>query len=376
MARIWKRGKVWQYEISYKKDDGKYGKIRKSGFRTKADANAEASEVESKLSKGMKVADKDVLLSDHFEQWMKIYKKGTVSEITYRKYETTLNTIKDLFAYQTVRSITKTEYQKVLNEYAKDHAKGTVLRLNTHIRSSLANLLDEGVIGYDFTKGALIKGNDGKASNEKYLDYDDFKKLINAAIEQIDPHFATPLMIVVGGATGMRFGELLALTWDRVDLKNGVITIDRAWDYKQAHDFCPTKNVQSVRKINIDPTTIGILKQFKTDQEELLKKLEIALPSPFVFYNVKSGIVSNNAANKEIKLLCKKLKIKEITFHGLRHTHASIMIFKGVNLMAISKHLGHANLAITTNTYSHTLKELEFQESQKMKSIFDDIYQK
>lgn len=374
MARIWKRGKTWQYEISYKREDGKHDKIRKSGFRKKSDAKVEAAEIEDKLAKGMKVTSKDILLSDHFEQWMKIYKKGTVSAITYRKFVTNLNTIKELFKFQTVKKMAKTEYQRKLNEYAETHAKASVSRLNANIRASLVNLVDEGVIGYDFTKGAVIKGNEGKKAIEKYLDYDDFKKLMLEAAKNLDPHYSTRFMVLVGGATGMRFAELLGLTWDRVNLDKDTITIDRAWDYKETHDFCPPKNEQSIRQITIDKKTAEIMKQFKADQAELFKKIRLTPPHPFVFYNIKDGIVSNNAANNEIRKLCKKIGIKQITLHGLRHTHASVMIFKGINLMAISKHLGHANLAITTDTYSHALKELEQQENQKMKSIFDAIY--
>ncbi|NEU48872.1 site-specific integrase, partial [Enterococcus faecium] len=90
MARLVKRGNSWQYEISYKKDDGKYTKIRKSGFKTKGEAKDAANELEYNLNKGLKGDRKNLLLSDYFEDWMQLYKEGTVSPITYRKYEDTL----------------------------------------------------------------------------------------------------------------------------------------------------------------------------------------------------------------------------------------------------------------------------------------------
>ena len=376
MARIWKRGKVWQYEISYKKDNGKYGKIRKSGFRTKADANVEASETESKLAKGMKIVDKDILLSDHFEQWMALYKKPFVTKNTYKKYKNTLRNIKIYFPNITLKSINRTSYQKVINKFSETHADATVERFNIHIRASLTNLVDEGVIPYDFTKKAIIKGQAPSVpENEKYLDYEDFKRLMNLAKEKLDPHYASRLLIVVGGATGMRIGELLGLTWDNVDLENGTIHVVRAYDYVDTKTFCPVKNEQSVRDLPIDDKTIDILSRFKNEQEILFSKLNVENVNQFVFYNSKHGVISHNAALKKLKELQRQLGIEPmIKLHGLRHTHASIMIYQGTDILAVSKHLGHKSLNVTMARYSHAIKELKSREDEKIKSIMDDIY--
>ncbi|BDP76670.1 hypothetical protein EfmAA242_08980 [Enterococcus faecium] len=85
---------VGNTKFSYIKDDGKYTKIRKSGFKTKGEAKDAANELEYNLNKGLKGDRKNLLLSDYFEDWMQLYKEGTVSPITYRKYEDTLMNIK------------------------------------------------------------------------------------------------------------------------------------------------------------------------------------------------------------------------------------------------------------------------------------------
>lgn len=378
MARIWKRGKTWQYEISYKKEDGSHDKIRKAGFRTKADAKVEATEIEDKLAKGMKVSNKDVLLADHFEQWMRIYKKPFVTDRTYQKYKSNLKNIKKYFKSQTIKSLTRTTYQEILNEFAKTHADATVDRLNTHIRSSLMVLVDEGVIPYDFTKKAMVKGQTpGVPEDEKYLDYDDFKKLMQLAIKKLDPHYASRFLIVVGGATGMRIGELLGLTWDHIDLEQGIIHVVRAFDYTTTKDFCSVKNAQSVRDLLLDDKTLEIARDYRQRQEDLFAKMEIRNKNQFVFYNAKYGLISYNAALKKLKELQRQLNIDPpISLHGLRHTHASIMIYQGVDILAVSKHLGHKSLNVTMSTYSHAIKELKAREDDKIKSIMTEIYTK
>lgn len=376
MARYIKRGNSWQYEISYKDDDGKYKKLRKSGFPKKADAIAAAADIESKLTKGLRVTTKDVLLSDHFEQWMNVYKKGKVSNVTFRKYENTLMNIKKYFPTDTLKTLTRTSYQAKLNEFAEKHADASVERFNIQIRASLRNAVDEGVIPYDFTQRAVIKGHAPSVrEKDKFLNYQEFEQLMNLAASKLDPRFASRFMIVIAGATGLRFAELLGLTWDRVDLDKGIITVDRTWDYMDTKGFAPTKNEQSNRKVPIDKKTVRIMQDFKTAQEQLFVGLGVKPKFDFVFYNAKEGLISNNAVNKKLKELLRQLKIDTpLTIHGLRHTHASVLIYKGINTMAVSKHLGHKNLAVTMETYSHAIKELEEREDEKIKLVFDDLY--
>ncbi len=117
------------------------------------------------------------------------------------------------------------------------------------------------------------------------------------------------------------------------------------------------------------------MKDFKQRQNGLYKQLGIKNKQNFVFYNAKNGLIFNNAVLKKLKELQRQLGIgKPIKIHGLRHTHASVMIFKGVNLLAISKHLSHKSLNVTMSTYAHAIKELQEQENEKFKSVMEGIY--
>lgn len=90
--------------------------------------------------------------------------------------------IRKYFTYATLKTLTKTKYQEILNEFAKTHADATVERLNIHIRASLVNPIDEGIIPYDFTKGAVIKGESPSVNEtDKYINYNEFKDLMALA---------------------------------------------------------------------------------------------------------------------------------------------------------------------------------------------------
>lgn len=233
MARLVKRGKVWQYEISYKKQNGTYSKLRKSGFKTKREAKEAADEIEYNLKKGLQGDKQSILLSEYFKDWMNLYKKDVVSEITYRKYEDTLNNIERYMPNIILSQLTRPMYQRYLNKFAEEHMKSTVIKFNNHIRASLKDAVEEGLILFDPTRKAVIKGKESdKTKNDKFLDYGDFKRLMELAEKGIDPHYASPIMVVVAGATGMRFAELLGTTWNDIDFENGIIDIHKTWNYK------------------------------------------------------------------------------------------------------------------------------------------------
>ena len=375
MARLVKRGNSWQYEISYKKDDGKYTKIRKSGFKTKGEAKDAANELEYNLNKGLKGDRKNLLLSDYFEDWMQLYKEGTVSPITYRKYEDTLMNIKKYMPAVLISDLDRVGYQRFLNKYAKDHVKSTVIKFNNHIRASLKDAVEEGLIPFDPTRKAVIKGKDSlKPKEDKYLDYDQFKSLMKLVEENLSAQYSSPMLVLVAGATGMRFAELLGLTWEDIDFEDQIITINKTWNYK-LNEWGKTKNETSNRKISIDKHKIDLLKKFKINQKELFENFEIKNPHNFVFFNLKNGLVSSNAVSKYLRKKLKELGIeKQFTLHGLRHTHASILLYQGVNILSVSKRLGHSSLETTMSTYLHIVRELEDQDKEKINTVFDSLY--
>ncbi|MTD37670.1 tyrosine-type recombinase/integrase [Erwinia sp. CPCC 100877] len=374
MARYVKRGNSWQYEISYKKADGKYSKIRKSGFKTKPDAKAAALELEYELSRGLSADKKDSFLPDYFENWMKLYKKESISPVTYKKYEDTLNSLKRLAPFLPLSEMDREAYQRLLNKYAKNHAKETVIKFNNHVRACMKDAIDDGVIYRDPTRKAVIKGNNpSKRKEDKYLNYDDLKRVLAESEKHLNPEFASPYLVMVAAKTGLRFSELLGLTWDDIDFGSKLIDVNKTWNYK-LKKFGPTKNESSIRKVIFDDHTSELLNRLRIGQAELFKSAEVANPHNLVFYNLKNGIVSNNAANKFLKKILTNLNIDtNLTLHGLRHTYASILLYKQINILTVSKLLGHRDTTTTQETYAHIVKELEDHDLEKIGNIMKHL---
>lgn len=134
-------------------------------------------------------------------------------------------------------------------------------------------------------------------------------------------------------------------------LKTYSHSISKTWDYKGKGGFQPTKNKSSVRKIQIDWQTVI---QFS----ELIKNLP---PDNLIFIK-HNRAVYNSTVNDILERYCNQAKIPVISVHGLRHTHASILLFAGVSIASVARRLGHASITTTQKTYIHIIQELENQD--------------
>ena len=157
-------------------------------------------------------------------------------------------------------------------------------------------------------------------------------------------------MILLIAKTGIRFSEALAITPADFDFSHQMLSINKTWDYKGNGGFLPTKNKSSVRKIQIDWQTVI---QFAA----LVKDVPEDKPI-FVF----KEHAYNSTVNDVLERHCNRAKIPVISVHGLRHTHASVLLFAGVSIASVARRLGHSSMTTTQKTYLHIIQELENQD--------------
>lgn len=364
MASIQKRGKIYQFTVS-RTVNGKQKPIRKGGFRTKKEAQIAAMEVEAELLKGATPNLKPVAFDEYFENWIKVFKTD-INSNTLARYNDTLKTVKDNFEGIPIQNINKRSYQEFLNEYGQTHAKASTRKLNTHIRACVKEAIDEGLIRVDFTRGAVLTGRAGKRAEEKSLGYEDSQRLLKS-IHELEDKTIIHLLLLLGLTSGMRFAEMVGLTREDFNFFNNTININKSWGYtnKMHEGFGPTKNEQSVRVIKMDRETMNAFRTLFNDIPDNIHRL--------VFYSPlsKYKVVSNGYANKVLKELLTDLDIDPISVHGLRHTHASVLLYEGVSVYYVSRRLGHGDIETTLNTYTHVVKELEERDQMKTASVFE-----
>lgn len=367
MATYQKRGKTWQYSISRAKQG--LPRLTKSGFATKSDAQAEAMEIESQIKRGFVVDPIKQNIADYFKEWMELYKKGAVDEITYKGYRDTYKKLKIYMPNILISEITASSYQRVLNIFAETHAKATTSGFHKRVRASIQPLIEEGRLQKDFTSRAVVKGNgNDKAEQDKFVNYDEYKNLVEYFKNRLDPNYSSPTMLFIISITGMRASEAYGLVWDDIDFDNNIIKCRRTWNYRAKEGgFKKPKTSAGIRDIVIDDDNMNILKNFREQQKQLFEEMEIEPIHDFVCYHPFKKIVTLSAVQNSLSHALKKLGISTpLTIHGLRHTHASVLLYHGIDIMTVSKRLGHASVAITQQTYIHVIKELENRDRDKI----------
>ena len=289
--------------------------------------------------------NKKQLFYEYYHQWIEVYKRGAIREATMAKYLMTLKWVKKLAPDLQVAELTRTTYQKLLNDYAREHERQTTLDFYHQLKGAVLDAVDEGLIERDPTRKAIIKGKPPGVKKIKYLNQFELHTLI--AHLDIGEQVNWDCFILLVAKTGMRFSEALAITPADFDFARQTLSVSKTWDYKGDGGFLPTKNKSSVRKIQIDW-------QIVVKFSELIKGLPQDEP---IF--VGETKIYNSTVNNALTRHCKECGISEISIHGLRHTHASFLLFAGVSIASVARRLGHASMTTTQKTYLHIIQELE-----------------
>jgi integrase len=157
--------------------------------------------------------------------------------------------------------------------------------------------------------------------------------------------------------TGMRLGEILALRERRVNLDAGVIEVREALEETQAHGvrFKPPKSKSGRRDISLPDIVVEALREHRRQKLEQRVKLGLGKPEAdaLLFSNLEGGPLRPSAVSSDWGELAARTGMPGITFHSLRHSHASQLVSEGVDIVTISKRLGHAKPAVTLAVYAH-----------------------
>ena len=286
----------------------------------------------------------NILFFDYYQQWITTYKEGAIRSVTMKKYIMTHQWIEKLIPTLYLSDLTRITYQQLLNDYAAEHERQTTMDFHHHLKCAILDAVDEGLIERDPTRKAIIKGKQPGEKKQKYLNQFELQKLL--ADLTLDNTVSWDWFILLVAKTGMRFSEALALTPKDFDLSHQILSISKTWNYKGDGGFLPTKNRSSVRKIQLDWQTViqfaGLLKDLPDDKP--------------IFVN---HAVYNSTVNDILARHCKNVDIPVISIHGLRHTHASLLLFAGVSIASVARRLGHSSMTTTQKTYLHIIQELE-----------------
>lgn len=283
---------------------------------------------------------------EYYSEWLTIYKEGAIRKPTLDKYKLTLTWLKKLIPQLQMKDMNRINYQKLLNNYAEYHERQTTMDFHHQLKGAILDAVDDGLIEHDPTRKAIVKGRTPKKKKDKYLNQFELHTLL--ADLNLGPEINWDWFILLVAKTGLRFSEALALTPADFDFSHQLLSVNKTWNYKEKGGFTLTKNKSSIRKVPLD---WQIVIQFSS----MVK----GLPNDIPIFIRPGSMVYNSTVNDILARHCKSLNIPVISIHGLRHTHASLLLFAGVSIASVAQRLGHSNITTTQKTYLHIIQELE-----------------
>lgn len=186
-------------------------------------------------------------------------------------------------------------------------------------------------------------------------------------VRDTEPRFYP--LVRLAAFTGMRRGEVIGLRWQDVDLDARCLSVRQT--ITSADDVARGSGTKLItgspksgkgRRVDLDAETVAVLRSWRLQQAQDRMALMGAWPSHgLVFTREDGSTVHPDTASTVFDRLVRTSGLERITFHGLRHTHATILLARGLPVKVVSERLGHADVTITLNTYQHVSAGLQVQ---------------
>lgn len=358
---------------------GKRIQTTRRGFKSKPEAKSACAKLELEYQQnGWKKNQNEIkTFSQLFDIWFETYQKtvkhSTATEIwtRYKRY------IKPSFGSLRLKSLRVSYCQKIVNQWSsKYRAYRAIKNLTAQILNYAVTLeiIDSNPMKKIVTprtkKGLLHKREDNFYSKEE-LNY--FFECLDKIGNQKYIAFFRVLAF-----TGIRKSEALALQWKDIDFAHASLKISKTVyiDARLKRVIVQEpKTAASKRTLDMDAKTLSILKVWRHKQrEELLAQGFNSLSSEqFVFTQyLGNGLPSPTNVNNWLEWIYRKYPQKEITAHGFRHTHASLLFEAGATLKEVQDRLGHANVKTTLNIYTHVTKKARKNTASKFAKYIDN----
>lgn len=294
---------------------------------------------------------------DWLNEWLDYYVQPRTKKRTYEKYSKQINKhVLPVLGEYDMDDLTAVTLQKFVAALIdKGLAANTVNGVITLLKTSLQRAVSVGVAGRQYSD--FIVRPKTREKQVECFSKDEQKKIERYVFDKNKPKL---FGIVLCLYTGLRIGELLALTWEDVDLQKGIIAVS-----KSCHDSW--ENGEYVKVID-EPKTESSMRIIPFPKQLLprLKELKKMTNNDYVIGGERVHGAQVRSYQKTFEALLKKLKIPHKGFHSLRHTFATRALECGMDVKTLSEILGHKNPTVTLKRYAHSMLEHKAEMMNKL----------
>lgn len=376
-GHITRRGKTsWRLKFDIGTDPltGKR-RTRFHTFRgTKRDAEIKLAILIAENAKGEYVDTTKTTIAEFIDRWKRDWAENNVSPKTFERYS-------ELLQKHVADRIGEIRLQKLkpihLNELYGDLLRGddehrkiaprTVGHVHRVLHRALGHAHRWGLVQQNVA--ALVSPPRVVATEIELL----APTQVKTVLQKLQQHPIRPI-VVTALATGLRRGELLALRWSDIDLDGAMLRVERSLEETKAGGlrFKSPKTRHGRRSISLPPSAVAVMRDhWKEAQKQRLKLgLGKSPPSSLVFATFDGSPRKPSSLTKEWTWVVLANKLPRVSFHSLRHTHASHLIAGGHDVLAISRRLGHGSPTITLSVYGHLFPNSDDRAAGTTEALF------
>lgn len=357
-GHVRKRGNKWSFVIDIGRDEstGKRRQKRFSGYNTKKEAEKALAQKINELNTGQFVDAAKETIDEYLSAWLED-KKTQVRPGTWKSYRWLVNRVVEHIGKIKLADLKPQHLQKLYNQLQtgeKPLSARSVLHAHLIIQEALDRAIKWGMVHRNVAEA--VDAPRPKKVEMCVWDAKEVRKFLEVAKE--DRYYIAFLLAIT---TGMRKGEILGLRWKDIDFEKNTLSVRQTFARaEKGHDFQEPKSSSGLRSIALPPGTMEALRLHKVQQaKEKLKAGSLYQDMGMVVATSHGTPVLSRNLDRTWFRLMEKAGVSRIRFHDLRHTHATLMLKNGVHPKIVSERLGHSNISITLDTYSHVLPGLQ-----------------
>jgi len=364
---ITKKGKQWYIVVDTGKDEnGKRQQKWISGFRTKKEAQLKMPEILMQLNNNTFVNPDSITVNEYLEIWLKDYATPNVSPTTLSKYVYGIKRISKYIGSMKLQKIKPIHIQGAINELNNsDLSSATVLDYYRTLNTAFNTAIKWQMINTNPCRGITPPKKDSKKMS--VLNNEEARLLIQGTKDH-----AIHIVIFLALTCGLRRGEILGLQWEDIDFNNKMIHLTNNMVQADGKSILKdTKTSTGKRSIALPQNVVDELKQVRKNQIKYSLVFEEDYETNnFVCTWPDGKPFRPDYITQVFPKILKKLKLPNIRFHDLRHTHATLLLMQDVHPKVVQERLGHSKISITLDTYSHILPNMQQEAAEKIDKLF------
>lgn len=360
---------TWWARITVGRDTE--GKQKRRAFygKTRKEVQEKLTAALNEVNNNTYIEPSKMTVEQWLQMWLKTYKKGFVRDSTYDSYRVKMKAVIERIGDIKMKNLQPDMIQNCINDLNTVWSQGTVAAALTILKVAMDQAVDNGIIKTNVA--ARCKIPRGKVRENRAMTKEEQEMFIEKAKTT---RYGDIFLIAL--ATGARIGELIALTWDDVDFAKNLITINKtASQYydneqkKQIMSINDTKTRAGNRLIPLLSAAAALLRDIQSRQQELKLKLGIEFEHNLVFCREDGSYITRSTLANIFRNLTKCMGMSEIHIHCLRHTFATRCLEEEVELRVVQELLGHSDIGVTANTYTHVSNSKQQESIKKLESI-------